>query len=59
MKIILEEGKSAASYCRQVATWFPDIFIRFYFVINHKNAKNLTTTKAREKISADLESLEF
>jgi hypothetical protein len=28
-------------------------------VKNHKIAKNSTTTKARETISADLESLEF
>jgi hypothetical protein len=28
-------------------------------VKNHKIAKNSTTTKAREKISTDLESLDF
>jgi len=53
------EGKSAASFCRQVAAWFPDMFCNFYLVKNHKIAKNSTTTKAREKISADLEFLEF
>ncbi len=31
----------------------------FYLVKNHKIAKNSTTTKAREKISIDLESLKF
>jgi hypothetical protein len=36
-----------------------DMFCNFYLVKNHKIAKNSTTTKAREKISTDLESLEF
>jgi hypothetical protein len=53
------EGKSAASFCRQVATWVPDMFCNFYLVKNHKIAKKSTTTKAIEKIIADLESLEF
>jgi hypothetical protein len=35
------------------------MFCNFYLVKNHKIAKNSTTTKAREKISTDLESLEF
>ena len=35
------------------------MFCNFYLVKNHNNAKNSTTTKAREKISTDLESLEF
>jgi len=35
------------------------IHCNFYLVKNHKIAKNSTTTKARENISADLESLEF
>jgi hypothetical protein len=43
------EGKSAASFCRQVATWVPDMFCNFYFVKNHKIAKKSTTTKAIEK----------
>ncbi len=45
------EGKSTASFCRQVAAWFPDMFCNFYLVTNHKIAENSTTTKAREKIS--------
>jgi hypothetical protein len=54
------EGKSAASYCHHVAAWIPDILCNFYFVKNHKFAnKKSTTTNAREKISTDLESLEF
>jgi hypothetical protein len=47
------EGESAASFCCQVAAWFPDMFCNFYFVKNHKIAKNSTTTKAKEK-STDL-----
>jgi hypothetical protein len=42
-----------------VAAWFPDMFRNFYFEKNHKIAKNSTTTKAREKIVTDLESIEF
>jgi hypothetical protein len=42
-----------------VAAWFSAMFGNFYLVKNHKIAKNSTTTKAREKISTDLESLEF
>jgi hypothetical protein len=43
------EGESAASFCRQVAALFPDIFCNFNLVKNHKIAKNLTTTTARKK----------
>ncbi len=42
-----------------MAAWFPDMFCNFYLVKNGKIAKNSTITKAREKISSDLESLEF
>ncbi len=52
----LNERKSPASFCCQVAAWFLDMFCNFYLVRNHKIAQNSTTTKAREKISADLES---
>jgi hypothetical protein len=45
----VNEGKSAASVCRQVAAWVPEMFCNFYFVKNHKIAYNSTTTKAREK----------
>jgi len=54
-----DEGKSAASFCRQMAALFPDMCCIFYLMKNHKIAKNPTTTIAREKISMDLESLEF
>jgi hypothetical protein len=53
------EGKSAASFCHKVAAVFPDMVCNFYFVKNKKIGKNSTTTKAREKISTDFESLEF
>jgi hypothetical protein len=53
------EGKSAASFCGQVAAWFPDMFCNFYLVKIHKIVKNSTMTKAREKICTDLETLEF
>jgi hypothetical protein len=41
-----------------VAAWFPR-FCYFYLVKNQKITKNSTATEAREKISADLESLDF
>ena len=53
----VNEGKLAASFCCQVAAWFSDMFCKFYLVKNQKNAKNSTTTKAREKLSTDLEFL--
>ena len=53
------EGKSVASFCCQVAAWFPVMFCNFYLVKNHKIPKNSRTTKAGEKISKDLESLEY
>jgi hypothetical protein len=56
---ILMRGKSAANCCHQVAAWFPEMFCNFYLVKNHKIAKNSTTSKAGEKINADLKSSEF
>jgi hypothetical protein len=53
------EGESAASFCLQVAAWVSDMFCNFYFVKNQKFADNSTITKARQKISTDLGSLEF
>ncbi len=53
------EGESAASFCCQVAAWVPDFFRNFYLVKYHKNAKNTSTTEAREKMKTDLEFLEF
>ncbi len=51
--------KSVAIFCRQVAAWVPDMFWNFYLVKNHKIANTTTTTDAREKMSTDLEYLEF
>jgi hypothetical protein len=59
LKPSLNERKSAASFCHQVAAWFPDMFCNFYLVKNREIAKNSTATTAREKISTYLESLEF
>ncbi len=50
------DGKSAAIFCRQVAAWFPNILCNFYLVKNEKIAKSSTNTKARYKISRDMES---
>jgi hypothetical protein len=45
------EGKSAASFCHQVAALVPDMFYDFYLVKNNKIANDSATTEAREKIS--------
>jgi hypothetical protein len=45
----LQKGKSAASFCRQVAAFVPDMFCNIYLAKNHKIANNLATTEAREK----------
>jgi hypothetical protein len=42
----------------KMAAWVPDMFCDF-FVKNNKITNNPTNTKAGEKISVDLESLEF
>jgi hypothetical protein len=46
-------GKSVASFCCQI----PDMFCNCLLLKNNKIAKNQTITKAREKISTDLESV--
>ncbi len=43
---VSNEGKSAASFCHQVAAWFLNMFCNFYLVKNHKIVKNSTSTKA-------------
>jgi hypothetical protein len=53
------EGKSAANFCWQVAALVPDMLSNFNFVQNHKIVISLVATKAREKISTYLESLEL
>ncbi len=55
----MNEGKSAASFCHQVAAWVSDMFWNFYSVKSHKIANSSATTEAGEKISTDLELVEF
>ncbi len=57
LKTVNIEGKSAANICYQVAAWFPDMFCNFYLVKNLE--KNSITTLAKEKISTDLNWLEY
>ncbi len=52
----MNEGKSAASFYRQVAALVPDMFCNFYLVKNHKTANNSAMTEAKETY---LESLEL
>jgi hypothetical protein len=42
-----------------VAARVVDMFCNFYFAKNHQSAINSTATQVEEKISADLESVEF
>ncbi len=44
--IFINWAKSAASFCRQVAAWLPDMFCDLYLL---KKVNNSTTTKGREK----------
>jgi len=44
---ILNEGKSAARFCHQVASWVPDMFCDIYLVKSHKNVINSASTEAR------------
>jgi hypothetical protein len=39
------QDKSAASFCRQVTTWAPDMFCNSFLVKNHKIANNSASTK--------------
>ncbi len=57
--IFFNVWKSAASFCHQVAALASDMLCDFYLVKNHKIANNSATTEAREKISTDLNTLEF
>ncbi len=56
---VINEGKSDTIFCHQVAAWVPDMFCNFYLVKSHKIADSSATTEAREKLSTDLESVEF
>jgi hypothetical protein len=52
------EGKSAAKLCHQVAAWCmgPRYVLQLLF---SENGNHSAITEAKEKISAELESLEF
>ncbi len=43
---VRNEGRSAASFCCQVAALVPDMFRNFHLVKNHKIATNSATTEA-------------
>jgi hypothetical protein len=58
-KLMNNQDKTASRFCHQVSAWVPDMCSNFYLVKSHKIANNSLTTQAREKISTDLESLEF
>jgi hypothetical protein len=55
----VNEGESAASFCRQVAALLPDMFCNFHLVKNHKIAKTQQPLKLEKKINTDLEPVEF
>jgi hypothetical protein len=42
-----------------LSPWVQDMFCNFYLVKNHKIANNALATEAGEKVSTDLESVEF
>jgi len=52
-------GNQLPVFCHKVAAWDPDLFCNFYIAKNHKITNKSTTTKARENISTDWESLDF
>jgi hypothetical protein len=53
------EGKSAASFCCQVAVLVPDMFCNPYLVKNHKIANKSATIEATEKISTQFYLIEL
>ncbi len=48
------ERKSAASFCHQVAAWFPDMFCNFNLLKNHKIDKYSTNTNFKKFFDAYL-----
>jgi hypothetical protein len=52
-------GKKLPVSAARWQLWFSGMFCNFYLEKNHKIANNSSNTAAREKISTDLESLEF
>jgi hypothetical protein len=55
----VNEGISAACFYRQVAAWFPDTFCNCHLMKITKLLKTQQPLKLEEKISTDLESLDF
>jgi hypothetical protein len=52
-------GENSCQFLLPGGSLVPSYVCNFYFEKTQTIAKNFTTTKAREKISTDLESLEF
>jgi hypothetical protein len=59
MDLLLSEEKSADIFSQQAVALVPDMFCNIFLVKSHKIANNSATTEVREKISTDLESVEF
>jgi hypothetical protein len=57
--VLQMRGNQLPVFCHQAAAQVPDRFCNFYLVKNQRIAKNTTTSKARENISTDFQSLEF
>jgi hypothetical protein len=47
--VTINEGKSAISFCHQVAALVPDMFYNFYLVKNHNIVNNSAINEARGK----------
>ncbi len=58
-QMTINEDRSAAKFCHQVAAWVPDMFCKFCSVKSHKIANKSATIEARVKIITNLGSLEF
>jgi hypothetical protein len=56
---ILPRGEISCQFLPKGSSMGLNIFCSFYFEKNHKIVINSTATKAREKISTDMESQEF
>jgi hypothetical protein len=46
---VFHEGKSAASFCCQVAAWLPDMFCNIYLIKNINISKNQQLLKLEKK----------
>jgi hypothetical protein len=59
MMKLINENKSDAIFCRQVAARFTDMLCNFYLSKNQKIVNNSTTNKVTGQFRADFESFEF